>query len=196
MFGSLPTMPGPEVERLLGIVRYFPLRFALPVFGRPDIEALSGVVSAFLDSLEDPLPEGSIRPFDLSPFFDRFLFDCFFVTAFQKLAYFCASPGADVDLRRHFWEHCGRYFSRFTVRNVRRDVFTGLEEDSEVLAAMVQALREQRSWSDTDIIQIAVFQLRGFVERHRGEHKGVVFFETIRRLPECFSTRILADFGK
>ena len=191
IFENLLTMPVDKVKPVLDIAQHFPLRFALPVFGREDAEQLSDVVSNFLDNFADPLPEDSIRSLDLSSYFERFLFDRFFVTAFQKLAYFCVSPGSNAEVRQHFWTHCARYLSRFTVPNVRKDVFSDFEEDLEVLASIVQAIKEQIEYSETDILKIAVFQLNSFVKRHKGEHKGMVFFDSIRKLPECWASKIL-----
>lgn len=191
VFENLIKMPAEKVKPMLDIAKHFPLRFALPVFLRDDAVQLSDVISDFLDGLPDPLPNDSIRQFDLSNFFERFLFDCFFVRAFQKLAYLCVSPGADVDVRQHFWSDCSRYLSRFTFPNVRQDVLVGFEEDLEVLASMVQAIKEQPAYAETDILKIAMIQLKAFVERHKGEHKGMVFFDSIRKLPECWSEKIL-----
>jgi hypothetical protein len=192
IFERLATVPRSDVPGFLRFAHFFPLRFAMPVFARDDLEALSPVICDFLDDFEDPLPPDSLRPADLSGFFEHFLFSSFFVPACQKLCYFCIAEGADPELRQSFWTNCARYLSRFVIPNVRTDAADFAEEDREVLASILQALRESRP-VQTDILAIAVQRIRRYIEVHKGEHAGQVFFEHARRLPEVWAKAILGD---
>jgi hypothetical protein len=164
----------------------------MPVFLRSDVEALSPVICEFLDGFEDPLAHDSLRPLDLSGFFDRFFFDGFFIPAFQKIPYFCVSQGSHPEVRQHFWTHGAKYLARMASKNVRKDVYEQFEEDREVLASIITALRES-AYAETDILKIAVFQVKSYVERHKGELSGQVFFDSARKLPECWRRRILEN---
>jgi hypothetical protein len=115
IFERLATVPAAEVSKLLRLASFFPLRFALPVFGRSDLEEISPAICEFLDAVPDPLPPDSLRPFDLSGFFDRFLFDTFFIPACQRLCYFFIAGGAHPEVRQHFWSTYAQYLSRFVI---------------------------------------------------------------------------------
>jgi hypothetical protein len=193
IFERFATTSVPNLRKLLVIAQHFPIRFMLPIFSRPDLGEISPIVCEFLDGFDDPLPAESLKPADLSSFFDRFLFDSFFIPCCQKLAYFCVSPGAHVEVRQHFWGSCSRLLSRFCVPNVRRDVLEFDEDDREVMATIVHALKESRI-AQNDIIGIAVHQLRKYVEARRGEHLGQVFYDQIRRMPEFWAKQILVAF--
>jgi hypothetical protein len=88
IFETLVTISVPELQKLLVIARYFPIRFMLTVFSPPALDEISPIVCEFLDSFDDPLPADSLKPADLSLFFDHFLFNSFFIPCCQKLAYF------------------------------------------------------------------------------------------------------------
>ena len=194
-FESLETCDAKQLKKILEISHYFPLHYSLALFNRQDQEEISPIVSEFLDNFEDPLSPQSLRPLDLSKFFERFLFDCFTVPSFQKMAFFCISKGADPEVRQHFWTHCSKYLSRMMMKNIRKDVINEIEDDREILSCIIQALKESRPY-ETDILKIAVHYLREYLIIHRGDFSGEVFFEHCRRLPEFWSSKILSFMEK
>lgn len=195
LFGHLSKCDKSQINQILNIGIHFPMHYSLPVFDRQDENEISDIICDFLDRFEDPLPPKSLRPLDLSNYFERFLFDCFEIPSFQKMAYFCISKGADPEVRQNFWTSCSRYLSRITMKNVRKDVINVMEDDREVLACMVQTLRESRP-VETDFLMIAVHQLKSYLILHKGETSGEVFFEHCKRLPEFWSSKILSFMDK
>lgn len=195
LFGCLSKCEKSKIKQILDVAVYFPLHYSLPVFDRQDEEEISDEVCQFLDKFDDPLPPKSLRPLDLSSYFERFLFDCFHIPSYQKFAFFCISKGADPEVRQTFWTNCARYLSRITMKNVRKDVVNEIENDRDVLASMIQALRESRP-VETDILMIAVHQLKSFLILHKGDTSGGVLFEHCGRLPEFWSSKILSFMNK
>lgn len=195
LFGCLSKCDKSKIRQILDVAIYFPLHFSLSVFDRQDEEEISDEICQFLDKFSDPLPPKSLRPLDLSNYFERFLFDCFHIPSYQKMAFFCISKGAEPEVRQHFWTSCARYLSRITMKNVRKDIVNEIEDDRDVLASMVQALRESRL-VETDILMIAVHQLKSFLILHKGDTSGGVFLEHCSRLPEFWSSKILSFMNK
>ncbi|KAH0792714.1 RNA polymerase II-associated protein 1 [Histomonas meleagridis] len=195
LFEHLLTIEKEKIEELLKIALFFPLRYILPLFNRNDGADISDTVCEFLDHYPDPLPADSLRPIDCSTYFERFLFDCFEIPSYQKFAYFCISPGADPEVRQHFWTTCSRYLSRIKMQNVRKDVIDIQETDKEVLASIYQALRESQ-YAETDLLNIAIRQLSGYMELKRGEIAGEVFFANCQKLQEVWKKKLFAFLNK
>lgn len=191
VFDILATCKQEEVKPLLDIAKYFPLRYGVRVFSRDDCHQLDRTIYEFLMDIEDPLPPHSLRSFDLSDYFERFMFDCFELRSFQMMAYFCIAQGADDEVRQHFWTDCYGYLSRISLTCDRTDVHTFKETSMETMSVLINAIKKSK-FCETPILNISIKYVTDFLNDHKGEIVGSVMLEKVQQLPTDWSKKILS----